>query len=220
MERRPTEKTSGTVDLQCVQSIDGPATSTPGLLGSGGLTLWDFDWLKVVSKTEPFLNEAADPELPDLLFMERTNNDLSSIVRSAVGLKRESLSLPAVTTATVETKAKSRDRRSRIRERTRQLERLMPWEDKKFMANTLAEAYKYVRFLQSQLTVLRAMPCKSAMSVPPSRTGDQPSLESLARQQLLQVLVNSPRVQNKGTACTPSSRSRCFARYSNGGSWC
>ncbi|KAK1260984.1 Transcription factor [Acorus gramineus] len=197
MERRPTEKqTSGTVDLQCVQSIDGPATSTPALLGPGGLTWWDFDCLKVVPKTEPFLAAAVDPELPDLLLMERTNDDLSSIVRSAVGLKRESLSLPAVTVET-KGKTKSRERRSRIRERTRQLERLMPWEDKKFMGNTLAEAYKYVRFLQSQLTVLRAMPCKSAVSVPPSRTGDQPSLESLTRQQLLQVLVNSPRVQNK-----------------------
>lgn len=81
----------------------------------------------------------------------------------------------------------------------------------------LEEAYKYVKFLQAQVSVLQAMPLQSATPPPPPCTSNpisdvisgyydkhnNPSdndavwgeLGKLNRQQLLQLVVNSPVAQ-------------------------
>ncbi|XP_008776122.1 transcription factor bHLH53 [Phoenix dactylifera] len=90
----------------------------------------------------------------------------------------------------------ARQRRKRISDRTRILETLMPWERRMDTGTMLQEAHKYVRFLEAQVTALQKMPCSSAFApvhLPAGRFG---GLELLNRQQLLQVMVNSPVVQD------------------------
>nr|CAD1819200.1 unnamed protein product [Ananas comosus var. bracteatus] len=69
-------------------------------------------------------------------------------------------------------------------------------------ATLLEEANKYVRFLEAQVTALQTMPERSARFAPPREPpGSLPcpaaALGRLNRQQLLQVLVNSPVVQDR-----------------------
>lgn len=90
----------------------------------------------------------------------------------------------------------ARQRRKKISDRTRILETLMPWERRMDTGTMLLEAHKYVRFLEAQVTALQTMPCSSGFApvhLPAGRFG---GLELLNRQQLLQVMVNSPVVQD------------------------
>ncbi|TKY48776.1 dimerization protein [Spatholobus suberectus] len=92
----------------------------------------------------------------------------------------------------------ARQRRQKLSEKTRCLQKLMPWDKKMDQATLLEEAYKYVKFLQAQFRVLQSMPSRAApFLIPPHLQngavfGD---LEKLNRCQLLQVLVNSPVAQ-------------------------
>nr|QDH08985.1 transcription factor bHLH52-like isoform X3 [Cymbidium sinense] len=91
---------------------------------------------------------------------------------------------------------RSRQRRQIISERTRILEKLMPWERRLDTGTMLEEACKYVKFLEAQVTVLEAMPAVSSFmpsSIPP---GNAFGLHRLTRQQLLQVMVTSAMVQD------------------------
>ncbi|KAH7842351.1 hypothetical protein Vadar_004290 [Vaccinium darrowii] len=90
----------------------------------------------------------------------------------------------------------ARQRRQRISEKIRCLQKLLPWDKKMDMATMLEEAYKYVKFLQAQVSALQSMPLDS--SFPTGNTGNASvfgGLGRLNRQQLLQVMVNSPVVQ-------------------------
>nr|WIE96083.1 basic helix-loop-helix transcription factor [Loropetalum chinense var. rubrum] len=94
--------------------------------------------------------------------------------------------------------ALARQRRQRISDKTRCLQKLMPWDKKMDMATMLEEAYKYIKFLQAQINVLQSMTCESSFSVQVNSSGNIGSfggLGKLNRQQLLQVLVNSPVAQ-------------------------
>lgn len=105
--------------------------------------------------------------------------------------------------------ALARKRRQKLSEKTRCLERLLPWDKKMDMATMLEEAYKYVRFLQAQVTALKDMPTESGVDAAllqringcdnlrgdPRDEGEFAELEKLTRSQLLQVLVNSPAAQ-------------------------
>ncbi|GFP82482.1 transcription factor bhlh117 [Phtheirospermum japonicum] len=64
------------------------------------------------------------------------------------------------------------------------------------MATVLEEAYKYIKFLQAQVNVLQSMPCESNSSAAAATNiGGSGNLGKLNRQQLLQVVVNSPAVE-------------------------
>ncbi|KAG0496177.1 hypothetical protein HPP92_000868 [Vanilla planifolia] len=92
---------------------------------------------------------------------------------------------------------RSRRRRQMISERTRILEKLMPWERRLDTGTMLEEACKYVKFLEAQVTALETMPSVSvfsAMHLPPGNSAL--GLERLTRPQLLQVMVNSSSVQD------------------------
>ncbi|XP_028761559.1 transcription factor bHLH117 [Neltuma alba] len=101
----------------------------------------------------------------------------------------------------------ARQRRQKLSDKTRCLQKLMPWDKKMDQATLLEEAYKYVKFLQAQFNALQSMPSDS----PPflshcgashSQSSVQNSavfgdLERLNRNQVLQVLVNSPVAQTR-----------------------
>ncbi|XP_009417410.2 transcription factor bHLH117 [Musa acuminata AAA Group] len=94
----------------------------------------------------------------------------------------------------------SRQRRKKISDRTRIIESLMPWERRMDTGSMLEEASKYIRFLQTQVAALRSMPTAAEFSAAPvssGRGGGLGGLERLNRQQMLQVVVNSRRVQEK-----------------------
>uniref|UniRef100_A0A0V0HWX4 Putative transcription factor bHLH69-like n=1 Tax=Solanum chacoense TaxID=4108 RepID=A0A0V0HWX4_SOLCH len=106
----------------------------------------------------------------------------------------------------------TRLRRQKLSEKIRCLEKLLPWDKKMDTATMLEEAYKYVKFLQAQISVLQSMPplVEGGASSDQDRNGKSTSygsnheakaisvfgtLARLNRQQLLQVLLNSPVAQ-------------------------
>ncbi|KAH1098657.1 hypothetical protein J1N35_015578 [Gossypium stocksii] len=95
----------------------------------------------------------------------------------------------------------ARKRRQKRSEKTRCLQKLMPWDKKMDMATMLQEAYKYIRFLQAQVSILQSMPITSSFVSTTQRLNnasfevDFAGLGRLNRQQLLQVLINSPVAQ-------------------------
>lgn len=69
------------------------------------------------------------------------------------------------------------------------------------IATMLKEAYKYIRFLQAQVSILQSMPITSSFVSTTQHLNnaafevDFAGLGRLNRQQLLQVLINSPVAQ-------------------------
>ncbi|GAU17062.1 hypothetical protein TSUD_105610 [Trifolium subterraneum] len=96
----------------------------------------------------------------------------------------------------------ARQRRQKLSEKTRCLQKLMPWDKKMDQATLLEEAFKYVKFLKAQHSVLQSMPPYSTTNYGGGNTGTGAGgvfgdLEMLNRNQALQVLVNSPVAQTK-----------------------
>ncbi|MED6183500.1 hypothetical protein PIB30_038427 [Stylosanthes scabra] len=97
----------------------------------------------------------------------------------------------------------ARQRRQKLSEKTRCLQKLMPWDKKMDQATLFEQAYTYVKFLQAQVCVLQSMPYHTPPPPPPPSFNNGGrgcvfgfgDLERLSRNQLLQVLVNSPVAQ-------------------------
>lgn len=95
----------------------------------------------------------------------------------------------------------ARQRRQRISDKTRCLQKLLPWDKRMDMATMLEETYKYIKFLQAQVSVLQSMPSNTTAAPPRSFGNDENDgvyggvLGRLNRQQLLEVVVNSPVAQ-------------------------
>ncbi|KAM7277049.1 hypothetical protein ACFE04_018915 [Oxalis oulophora] len=103
----------------------------------------------------------------------------------------------------------ARDYRKKLGEKIRCLQKLMPWDKKMDTATSLHEAYKYLNFLKAQLTVLQSMPPSFNINNNNFADvewahggGDQNGccrfgggLWRLNRQQVLEVLINSPAAQ-------------------------
>ncbi|EOA32787.1 hypothetical protein CARUB_v10016096mg [Capsella rubella] len=99
------------------------------------------------------------------------------------------------------------NRRTKISDKIRTLEKLMPWERKMSLAMILEEVHKYIKFLQSQIASLRWMPLESVYNTA-GEVGEPNLLKSLTRQQILQVLANSP-----GSRNVLSTRRVCVFSY-------
>ncbi|KAK3028433.1 hypothetical protein RJ639_039025 [Escallonia herrerae] len=88
-----------------------------------------------------------------------------------------------------------------ISEKTHSLKKMLPASGGKKMdqATVFEEAYRYIKFLQAQVSVLQSMPGDSSRFAtrPPCNAQVVGGLGRLNRQQLLQVLVNSPAAQSK-----------------------
>ncbi|KFK39507.1 hypothetical protein AALP_AA3G252700 [Arabis alpina] len=86
------------------------------------------------------------------------------------------------------------DTRKKISDKIRSLEKVMPWEKKMSLATILEETHKYITFLQSQIASLFWMPLDSAYSTTTTvdHVRETQLLKSLTRQQILQVIANSP----------------------------
>ncbi|CAI8592707.1 unnamed protein product [Vicia faba] len=93
----------------------------------------------------------------------------------------------------------ARQRRQTLSEKTRCLQKLMPWDKKMDQATLFEEAYKYVQFLQAQISALQSMPSHSTTTTTYRGGGNGVfgELKKLNRKQALQVLVNSPVAQTK-----------------------
>lgn len=92
----------------------------------------------------------------------------------------------------------ARKRRCTLSEKNRCLQKLLPWDTKMDQATTYEEAHKYIRFLQAQISVLQSMPRDAGTNFStgnPNGIDFYGGLGRLNRQQLLQVLVNSPVAQ-------------------------
>lgn len=88
---------------------------------------------------------------------------------------------------------------SKMSDKTRCLEKLLPSGRKMDMATVLEEAHKYIKFLQAQVSVLQSMPRESAAAAyfNGASSGGGGDLGRLSRQQLLQVVMNSPAAQTQ-----------------------
>ncbi|KAL6135296.1 hypothetical protein ACLB2K_067524 [Fragaria x ananassa] len=95
----------------------------------------------------------------------------------------------------------ARERRQTLSDKTRCLQKLLPWENKMDTATMLETAHRYVRFLQAQVAALQAMPIVSSDCSLPVLTrgggggGDVEVMSRLSRSQMLQVIVSSPVAQ-------------------------
>ncbi|GFP85338.1 transcription factor bhlh117 [Phtheirospermum japonicum] len=89
-------------------------------------------------------------------------------------------------------KQRCRHRQQRPTNKTWYLQKLLPWDGKVDMATVLEEVYKYINFLQAQVSVLQSMPCESnSSSAAVTNIDGSGNLGKLNRQKLLQVVVNS-----------------------------
>ncbi|KAM3395410.1 transcription factor [Capsicum galapagoense] len=159
---------------------------------------------------EYFLNEPFNYEgfgyqnLPDLRCLKQTNyfdfhygDSSSSLVSNRVEPSNfpKRKQPPSSSTARLQ--------RQKLSEKTRCLEKLLPWDKKMDTATMLEEAYKYVKFLQAQVSVLQNMPLLSEGGASSSSSEDKNGkstsvfgkLGRLNRQQLLEVVLNSPVAQ-------------------------
>ncbi|EYU43096.1 hypothetical protein MIMGU_mgv1a023763mg [Erythranthe guttata] len=90
---------------------------------------------------------------------------------------------------------KKRGKGNEVGEKTRCLRKLLPWEGKMDMGTVLEEAYKYIKFLRAQVSALQSMPRQSTHTSGGGGGGGE--LGRLNRQQLMQVVVNSPVAQRQ-----------------------
>ncbi|ESQ47665.1 hypothetical protein EUTSA_v10021235mg [Eutrema salsugineum] len=146
----------------------------------------------------PFLSLA--PPLPDEKLRRRRSVvkrtfTISPSPQSSYSKSRS----PATSSSSFSQSTYGGDRRRRVSDKIRSLEKLMPWESKMSLAKILDEAHKYVKFLQSQIASLRWMPLESVYCTAAGEVGEEVGgggvtdpLKSLTRQQILQVLANSP----------------------------
>ncbi|XP_073304984.1 uncharacterized protein [Primulina huaijiensis] len=133
-------------------------------------------------------------------------NFFSDVVSSSHHHLPSLLSLePPRNTAVVSLNRNRRRKQQKLSEKTRCLQKLLPWDKKMDMTTVLEEAYKYIKFLQAQVSILQAMPNTGSDSHGGGATssslnrgihgvvGDH--LGRLNQQQLLQVLLHSPIAQ-------------------------
>ncbi|EPS66715.1 hypothetical protein M569_08064, partial [Genlisea aurea] len=82
----------------------------------------------------------------------------------------------------------------KLSDKTRSLQKLLPWDEKMDIATVLESAYEYIRFLQAQVRALQSMPSLACSSSPASY--GTTILGNLNQQQLLQVMINSESAQS------------------------
>ncbi|KAG2306557.1 hypothetical protein Bca4012_084447 [Brassica carinata] len=166
--------------------------SSPSLLTRDNLTE-STRYENLCSHDVPFL------QLPDLKSVEDTNS-LSLSLAPPPPRHNVNLNQRRVCSRVSNTFSSSKSQGSRkVSERIRSLEKIMPWEKKMSLATILEETHKYITFLQSQIASLRWMPLDSVYPTKPGEEevgGTSSLLKSLTRQQLLQVIANSPGSRN------------------------
>ncbi|CAH8383552.1 unnamed protein product [Eruca vesicaria subsp. sativa] len=175
------------------------------------LPLLTRDFLTESTQFENLFSHVATPfhHLPDLHSFEHTTTAAEEVTNPPPHTKRRRLETPFTISPCSSSKSKSpprpsssshagissgrRTRRRNVSDMIRSLEKLMPWERKMSLGTVLEETYKYIMFLQSQIASLRWMPLES---IYPARPGVATLLKSLTRQQILQVIANSPGSRN------------------------
>ncbi|KAL6570675.1 hypothetical protein OROGR_000225 [Orobanche gracilis] len=93
-------------------------------------------------------------------------------------------------------------RQTVVSEKARRLQKLLPLDKKMDTASVLEETHKYIRFLEAQVSVLQSMPkedyecgTRGGGGIGSTATESCVDLGRLNRQELLQVMLNSPAAQ-------------------------
>ncbi|CAI8592710.1 unnamed protein product [Vicia faba] len=102
----------------------------------------------------------------------------------------------------------ARQRRQTLSEKTRCLQKLISWDKKMDQATLFEEAYKYVQFLQAQISALQSMPSHSTTTYSGGGNGVFGELKKLNRKQALQGLHKQSFVHGV-TVFTPWNKSLC-----------
>ncbi|KAL5082072.1 hypothetical protein RYX36_010493 [Vicia faba] len=104
----------------------------------------------------------------------------------------------------------ARQRRQTLSEKTRCLQKLISWDKKMDQATLFEEAYKYVQFLQAQISALQSTPSHSTTTTTYSGGGNSVSgeLKKLNRNQALHGLHKQSFV-HRVTVFTPWNKSLC-----------
>ncbi|XP_021746031.1 transcription factor bHLH117-like [Chenopodium quinoa] len=137
---------------------------------------------------------------------QRDDYSLDSILENYFEISKQkrksssSAAAAATEKAAVVARRQRSNRRSKMSEKIYCLGKLLPGghRHRKNTADMLEEAKKYVKFLQAQVNSLRTMPSESRFTELKLGFGDLRGIGELARlsrQQLLQVVVNSPAAQ-------------------------
>ncbi|KAK1422907.1 hypothetical protein QVD17_18196 [Tagetes erecta] len=139
-------------------------------------------------------------QLPELHSFEQTDPDLEQkrLKHKISPVETTSFNLPAK----MSTREVATHRRRTLTDKTRSLQNLLPVDRKMDMATIYEEAYKYIKFLKAQINVLESMPVSSTSGS--NFRSENPrygynlsgTLGKLNRQQLLEILVNSPAAQS------------------------
>ncbi|KAD7478982.1 hypothetical protein R6Q59_005235 [Mikania micrantha] len=109
--------------------------------------------------------------------------------------------LPIAPPAKLSKREQGTRRQYTLSDKTRSLQKLLPVEGKMDMATIYEETFKYIKFLKAQISVLESMSVTSTSgfnfrSENPRYGNLYEGLGKLNRQQLLEVLVNSPAAQS------------------------
>ena len=95
-------------------------------------------------------------------------------------------------------KKKQRNSRQKMSEKINSLGKLLPGNHPRRLTavEVLEKTHKYISFLQAQVEALGTMPSESRLAVAAKGAAANGGLGRLSRQQLLQVVVNSPAAQS------------------------
>ncbi|KAL6140091.1 hypothetical protein ACLB2K_058392 [Fragaria x ananassa] len=138
--------------------------------------------------------------LPDLLTLDNSPYKRTRLLDSSHQTLAAYQLYPSPTVVAPRGSRLARERRQTLSDKTRCLQKLLPWESKMDTATMLEKAHRYVRFLQAQVAALQAMPVVASDCSLPVLTrggggGDVEVMSRLSRSQMLQVIVNSPVAQ-------------------------
>lgn len=193
-----TEEATFTEPLINFFAASPPINHCFGLIDGTNFTC-PFSHLPIQKSCEPLFQTQTSYENEQLFHFHPTDSSSMSCLKKQIDPSSTTVKRCAPYRERAEGTVKRK--RQRMSDKVRSLEKLLPWNRRMDTPTMLEEAYKYVKFLQAQIRVLQAMPVHSTGSCSTINSPDEnPNinefgggvLATLNRQQLLEVVMNSP----------------------------